>query len=113
MKETMKLVLSGAITGHEKEAEVYFIEAERAVKARYPLAQVFNPIRLPKLPSWEAYMVICRSRIKHWATGIVYIELGDGWRAASKGAREEEALSKERLLNQYVYDGMTVEEGSV
>lgn len=109
MKEQMKLVLSGAITGHEKEAEIYFMEAERAVQARYPLAQIFNPIRLPKLPSWEAYMTICRSRIKHWATGIVYVD-NNPYRKSSKGAAEEENLSKERLLRQFEYDGITVEE---
>lgn len=109
MKEQMKLVLSGAITGHEKEAEIYFMEAERAVQARYPLAQIFNPIRLPKLPSWEAYMIVCRTRIKHWATGIVYVD-NNLYRRLSKGAAEEEALAKERFLKQYEYDGISVEE---
>ena len=108
MKEQRKFVLSGAITGHEKEAMVYFLEAERAVLERYPLAQVFNPMRLPKLPSWEAYMVICRSRIEHWATDIVYIE--NELRKMSKGSLEEEGLAKERLLVQHVYDGIAVEE---
>lgn len=111
MKRVLKLVLSGAITGHEEEAKRYFDDAEKAVLARYPLAEVFNPMRLPRTRSWEDCMVVCRSRIQNWATGIVYIK--NEHYELSKGTKEEKALGIDRCLYQFVYDGSTVEEISL
>lgn len=108
MTRRLKLVLSGAITGYEEEAEKYFREAEIAVLERYPLAEVFNPMRIGKLESWEEYMVICRSRIKHWATGIVFIK--NDYYNASRGATEERDLADEKRLWKFDYDGKVVKE---
>lgn len=68
-----KICLSGAITGHEAEARLYFAEAERIVQERYPLAKIFNPTRLPRQKNWSDYMTICLNRISSWADGIVFI----------------------------------------
>ena len=107
MNRILKIVLSGAITGHEEEAKKYFMEAERAIHARYPLAEVFNPIRLPPL-GWEECMVICRSRIKHWATAMVFIK--NEHYDASRGSVEEKNLAIDRRLYLFDYDGKTVKE---
>lgn len=104
-----KIYLSGAITGHEEEAVKYFAEAERAVKDRFPCATVFNPINLPKLPSWEHYMVICRNRLKSWADTIVYID--NDYRLQSRGAIEEQEIATSKSLNEYTYSERTIKEG--
>jgi hypothetical protein len=95
------IVLSGAITGHTEEANEYFRAAEKAVGARYPVSLIFNPTKLPKLPSWEAYMKICRMRINGWATDIVYI-VNDYYKD-SKGAQEERQLAKAKGLVCHVF----------
>ena len=108
MTRHLKLVLSGAITGHEDEAKEYFRAAEKAVLERYPLAEIFNPIQLPKGLGWEEYMVICRSRIKNWATGIVFIK--NDYYIESRGSAEEKVLAENARLWQFDYDGKTVKE---
>ena len=96
-----KIVLSGAISGHEEEAAKYFIEAEEAVRARYPTAEVFNPIKLPRLDSWEKYMVIRRMRVSGWATDIVYI-LNDYY-LDSRGSQEERYRAKVKGLDEHIF----------
>jgi hypothetical protein len=110
MNRTTRLVLSGAITGHLEEARVYFAEAERAVKARYPLAEVFNPAKLPDM-GWERCMVVCRMRIKSWATGLVSIR--NEVYSASRGSAEEHDLAIANGLYLLEYDGNSVKEETV
>ena len=100
MAAPKRIVLSGAITGHEKEATQYFYEAERLVHARYPLASVFNPTRIPKQASWEDYMKICRARINGWADTIVMIQ--NEFYLDSRGAIEEKELAVEKGLKTIV-----------
>jgi hypothetical protein len=97
-----KIFISGAITGVEKEAEVYFAEAERLIAERFPGAQIFNPIKLPKMATHEDYMIVCRSRIKGWADTLVSI-MNDPYKN-SVGAKEEHELAQERGLSLFDID---------
>ena len=107
-----KIFLSGAISGHEKEAADYFARAEKIVLERFPLAQVFNPANLPanppESPAWRRMMTICAARIMGWATDIVYIR--NEYYEGSKGARIERALAQERGLGEYVLRGELLSE---
>jgi hypothetical protein len=97
-----KIVLSGAITGHKDEAVIYFHEACEKVLERFPLAEVFNPAMIDKLLSYDTAMVICRSRIKNWATTIVYIK--NEYYSGSNGVRAEQALAEESGLEEYALE---------
>lgn len=105
---TRRFVLSGAITGHEAEAAVYFAEAERIVKENYPCAEVFNPARLPSTMGWEAAMAVCRMRIKGWATDFVVIQ--NKYRAASRGSAEEDILANAANLTRHVIENSVMRE---
>ena len=97
-----RFVLSGAITGHEEEAHEYFADAEEAVRKRYPMSEIFNPMRLQHLGlTWEGYMSICRMRISGWATDIVYI-VNEHY-AASKGSTEERDRAHTASLHTHVF----------
>ncbi len=96
-----KFVLSGAISNHETEASVYFKAAEEALRERYPLAEVFNPTRLPQGMTWRQYMVICLTRINGWATDIVYIR--NEYYNDSKGANDEREAAQKHNLGEHVY----------
>lgn len=90
-----KVVLSLAITGHEKEAYELAVQMERAVRERFPTADVFNPTRLP-MKNWEDCMKVCRSRILGWADTLV---IGHSAHLAqSKGAAEELELANGKGL---------------
>lgn len=91
-----KVVLSLAITGHEEEAEKLAFDMEKAVRERFPLAEIFNPVRLPRKKNWEEYMVVCRARVSGWADTIVRghnKHLG-----SSKGASEELKIADDKGL---------------
>lgn len=100
--------ISGAITGHEEEAKELFMKAEKAVLERFPGCKVFNPIKLPKLPSWETYMKICRVRVSGWAHKIVFIE--SPHLKASRGVAEERVLALEKNLDRYLFTNGRIEE---
>lgn len=98
--EYPNIYLSGAITGFEEEAKVYFSEAEAAIYDKFPGCTVFNPTRLPKLPCWEDYMMICRPRVAQ-STHIVFII--NPQIKSSQGVHEEKRLAKENGLAMYRY----------
>lgn len=102
--------ISGAISGHEEEVKRYFMDAEEAVMQRFPGCRVFNPIRLPKMPSWEHYMKICRMRVSGWAEKIVFIE--NEYFAGSRGAAEERELAEKAALEMYVFRNGKIEEAA-
>lgn len=56
----MKIYISGPITGIEDYKEK-FEDAEKRVLSIHPNAEIINPakINLPKLCTWDDYMVIC------------------------------------------------------
>jgi hypothetical protein len=89
--------LSGAITGHEAEAQVYFEAAEKIVREVFPGCQVFNPTHLPKLDGWESYMEICRAVLGGWATHIVVIV--NPYTKTSRGVIDEVGIAYEHGVN--------------
>lgn len=92
-----KICLSGAITGHEKEAQVYFMEAERRVLEIYPDAVIFNPVKIPFQKSWKDYMDICIDRLQTWANMIAIIK--NEHLEASAGAMIEKHIAFESELD--------------
>jgi len=106
-----KIVLSGAISGHEEEAKRYFDEAEKAVKDRFPCCAIFNPTKLPKLPSWDHYMILCRTRICGWSNTIVFII--NEYTTQSKGVAVEYELAKEQGLEMYNFENGKITEFKV
>jgi hypothetical protein len=50
--------------------------AYKIILARYPLAEVFSPTMLSPGLDHHAFEVICRSRIRGWATDFVYVDMG-------------------------------------
>ena len=98
-----KIVLSGAITGHLEEAEEYFFEAKKAAFKRFPTAQVFDPMTLPKGISWDDAMTICKTRIRNWATDMVIIE--NQHYKESRGSCIELEEAKERGLVLHTFAG--------
>lgn len=99
------IYLSGAITGHEEEAKVYFAEAEAALYEKFPGCTVFNPMKLPKLPKWEDYMKICRPRVVR-STHIVFII--NPQINKSRGVHEEMRIAKENGLVLYRYENKEI-----
>ena len=88
--------LSGAITGHEAEAQEYFAAAEKLVREVFPGCQVFNPTHLPKLDGWESYMEICRAVLGGWATHVVVIM--NPYTKTSRGVIDEVGIAYEHGL---------------
>jgi len=103
-----KIVLSGAVSGHEGEAEEYFKHARKIVEERFPLAQVFNPTDLPKGLKQSQYMAVCMTRIRGWATTIVYIR--NDYYEASAGSRLERKWAQEKGLEEFVLRGYILSE---
>lgn len=92
-----KICLSGAITGHEKEATVYFTKAEEILRQRYPNAEIFNPIKIPPQSGWEEYMNICLDKLQTWADTMVIIK--NDYLEKSAGAMIEKHVAFERELD--------------
>jgi hypothetical protein len=100
---TPHVYLSGAISGHEGEAQVYFAEAEKLVREVFPGCQVFNPTNLPELDGWESYMEICRAVLEGWATHVVVIV--NPYTHRSRGVSEEIGIAYENKIPIYRIEG--------
>lgn len=75
----MKIYISGPITGIEDYKEK-FEDAEKRVLSIHPNVEIINPakINLPKLCTWDDYMVICL----HLLDSADCIYMMQGWKTS-------------------------------